>query len=235
MSEESKQLFSIKQWAEDDRPREKLLLKGRNSLSDAELIAILIATGSREDSAVELGKKILASAGNNLNELTKLSVNDLKQIKGIGIAKAITIIAAMELGRRRKDTLVEDKPILNSSKLCYLAIAPYLQDLPHEEFWILLLNRKNQFISIHKISTGGVSATLVDSKIIFKLAIENLASGIVLSHNHPSGNSTPSKNDEELTANISKAAKLFDIVVVDHIIVAGNTYYSFADNANLKF
>jgi DNA repair protein RadC len=226
-------LFTIKQWAEDDRPREKLLLKGRSSLSDAELIAILIATGTKEDTAVGLAKRVLALTQNNLIELGRLTVNDLKQVKGIGEAKALSIIAALELGRRRKQEESLLKPKISSSADLYLFFEPIVADLPHEEFWVLLLNRANQILAHKKMSEGGVSGTYVDSKIIFKYAIENLASSIVLCHNHPSGNTEPSDADKHLTSNIKQAASIFQIVLVDHIIIGHGKFYSFSDTGNL--
>ncbi|MHB8260174.1 MAG: RadC family protein [Bacteroidia bacterium] len=223
------QHISIKNWAEDDRPREKLLTKGKQALSDAELIAILIASGSKNESAVQLAQRILSAHNNNLHDLAKLSVNDLKKFKGIGEAKAITIIAALELGRRRKDVDVPKHDVIKTSKDAYTHIAPKLIDLPHEEFWILLLNRSNKIIKAEFIGRGGISGTVADVRLILKSAVEHLASSIVLSHNHPSGNLQPSKEDINLTHKIKQAATLFDMQVVDHIIVGDATYYSFAD------
>jgi len=221
--------LSIKSWAEDDRPREKFLLKGRTALSDAELIAILISTGTKEESAVDLAKKILSLTENNLNALGKLSVSDLKKIKGIGEAKAITIIAAFELGRRRKDESITEKKQIISSKDSFHFFYPMLADLKIEEFWVLFLNRSNKILGYKKISEGGISGTVADTKIIFKIALEFLASSIVLCHNHPSGNNKPSSEDEKLTQKIKIAANLLDIHLVDHIIISDNSYYSFAD------
>lgn len=233
MTEENKP-FGIKQWAEDDRPREKLLLKGRHSLSDAELIAILIATGTKEESAVDLGKKILAAANNNLNDLAQLNIKDLKKIKGIGEAKAISIVAALELGRRRKNTTTEEKPLLNSSKRIFETILPYLQDLPHEEFWVLLLNNRLQLLAAKRVSGGGITSTIVDPKIVFKMAIDHLATNIVLCHNHPSGNKQPSHADFSLTKKMIESGRMLEIAIVEHIIVAGDTYYSFADDGKMQ-
>ncbi|AMS27900.1 hypothetical protein AEM51_13630 [Bacteroidetes bacterium UKL13-3] len=233
MSEQTPNPFSIKHWAEDDRPREKFLQKGRNSLSDAELIAILISTGTKDESAVDLAKNILAATHNNLNELGKFSVNDLTKIKGIGPAKAITIIAALELGRRRKDEDRKERQKLLNSKDCYLYIEPFLVDLPHEEFWVVLLNRANKIIGHKRISEGGVSGTVVDFKIILKYALENLACSIVLAHNHPSGNTVPSQADKTLTQKLKEACNLVDILVIDHIIVGDKAYYSFSDDGAL--
>jgi DNA repair protein RadC len=227
------QHISIKNLAEDDRPREKLITKGKQALSDAELIAILIASGSRNETAVQLSQRILGSQSNNLNELAKLSINDLKKFKGIGEAKAITIIAALELGRRRKEVDVQKQGVVKTSKDAYVHIAPKLGDLPHEEFWILLLNRSNKIIRTELVGRGGVSGTVADVRLILKSAVEHLASSIVLSHNHPSGNLQPSKEDINLTQKVKQAAALFDIQVIDHIIVGDANYYSFADEGLL--
>jgi DNA repair protein RadC len=218
--------LSIKSWAEDDRPREKFMAKGRSALSDAELIAILIGSGNKNESAVELSKKILSSVGNNLNRLGQLSLNDLMKFKGIGEA---SIFSALELGRRRK-TLGDDKTVkIESSITAFEALYPYLADLDHEQFYTMLLNRSNKVIDIVKISQGGVSGTVADSKLIFKSAVEKLASGIILAHNHPSGNLSPSQADITLTRKLQEAGKLLDISVLDHIIIANNEYFSFAD------
>ncbi len=221
--------ISIKNLAEDDRPREKLLAKGKQALSDAELLAILIASGSRNETAVQLSQRILSSNKNNIHELAKLSINDLKKFKGIGEAKAITIIAALELGRRRKDLETPQQETVKTSKDAYAHIAPKLSDLPHEEFWILLLNRSNKIIKTELVGRGGVSGTVADVRLILKSAVEHLASAIVLAHNHPSGNLQPSKEDINLTQKVKQAAALFDINVIDHIIVGDANYYSFAD------
>ena len=225
--------ISIKDWAEDDKPREKLLAKGNQALSDAELIAILIGSGSRNETAVQLSQRILSAHENNLHELAKLSINDLKKFKGIGEAKAISIIAALELGRRRKEIDVPNRGIIKSSKDAYTHIAGKLSDLPHEEFWIMLLNRGNKIIKTEFIGRGGISGTVADVRIILKSAVDHLASSIVLAHNHPSGNLQASKEDIQLTQKIKQAAALFDVKVIDHIIVGDANYYSFADEAIL--
>lgn len=227
--------LSIKSWAEEDRPREKLLLKGKHSLSDAELLAIIIGAGNTENSAVELSRQILAAVHNDLFELGRKPLDFLMQFKGIGEAKAISIAAALELGRRR--TLAESKPQdgIISCKAAFEIISPILSDLPYEEFWIICLKRNNRFISKHKISTGGVSGTVVDMKIVFNIAIKELASGIILCHNHPSGNLNPSEQDIRLTKQAVEAGKLFDITIVDHIIIAHNNFYSFTENNNMYF
>jgi|TARA_B110000037_G_scaffold208569_1_gene256799 DNA repair protein RadC len=221
--------ISIKDWADEDRPREKLLIKGKAALSDTELIAILIASGNRDESAVELSKRILQSLGNNLNSLAKLSVNDLIKFKGIGEAKAISIIASLELGRRRRSADVLEKDKIGGSKDAFQVLQLKLEDLPHEEFWVMLLNRANKVIDIKLIGRGGVSSTVVDSKVIFSFALESLASGIILAHNHPSGNLKPSNSDIRLTKKLVDAGKILDFPILDHIIVGDNDYFSFAD------
>jgi len=221
--------LNIKSWAEEDRPREKLLLKGKNALSDAELIAILIGSGNKNETAVELAKRILSSVNNDLNQLAKLSLTDLMQFKGIGEAKAISIASALELGRRRKESITEKSSKITSSKIAYEIISDVLSDLPHEEFWVLYLNRKNEVLKKEHISKGGVSGTVADGKIIFKNAVNHLASAIILCHNHPSGNLTPSNEDIKLTKKLKEIGVLMDTPVIDHIIVGNNNYFSFAD------
>jgi len=221
--------LSIKSWAEYDRPREKLVAKGRAVLSDAELIAIIIGSGSRDESAVELSKRILHSVDNNLNELGKVSIPDLMKFKGIGEAKAISITASLELGRRRKAESSQGKPKIASSKDAFDVIYPALADLPHEEFWLILLNQNNKVIETVCISRGGVAGTFADAKIILKAALEKLAPSIILSHNHPSGNLKPSKADIDLTKKLKEGAKLLDISVLDHLIIGDTNYFSFAD------
>lgn len=225
--------LSIKAWAEEDRPREKLLNKGRQALSNAELIAILIGSGSREESAVELSKRILQSTQNNLNELGKTPLAELMKFKGIGEAKAITICAALELGRRRQSAIIPKRPQIKSSQDAYQVMAPLLADLPHEEFWVIFLNRANKVIQKDQISLGGVSGTVVDAKIIFKKALEQLASGIILFHNHPSGNLQPSQADINITKKLKKAGTTLDINVLDHLIISEQGFYSFADEGVL--
>jgi len=224
----------IKAWAEDDQPREKLLNKGKNSLSDAELIAILIGIGNREMSAVELSKLILQSAGNNLNELAKLGVSELMKFKGIGEAKAISIVAAMELARRRKDTEQVKKEKVKFSKEAYDILKPYMMDLNHEQFWMICLNRNLEVIKVIQISSGGVTGTVADPKIIFKLALEQLSCSIIISHNHPSGNLKPSEADKKLTKILKDGADILDITFSDHIIFTDNGYFSFADENLLR-
>ncbi len=225
--------LKILSWAEEDRPREKLLLKGKSALSDAELIAILIGSGTRSMSAVDVGKLILSQAGNNLNELARFSVKDLQKIKGIGEAKAISIVSALELGRRRKESEFTEKAKVSCSNDIYLLMKPEMMDLPKEEFWILLLNRANRLIKKEQISTGGISGTVADPKIIFKAALEHYASSVVLVHNHPSGNLKPSQADIDLTNKMKAAGKLLEIPVLDHIIFGDEGYLSFADEGML--
>jgi len=228
MNAEDKPL-NIKSWSPEDRPREKLLLKGKSALSDAELIAILIGSGTATLSAVEVAKKVLQHSANNLHELAKLSVKELIKTKGIGEAKAITIVAALELGRRRKELEPDEKPKISGSKDVFEILKADLQDLPHEEFWVLLLNRANRVTKKCQISQGGVTGTVADPKIIFKMALGELASGIVLAHNHPSGNLSPSQADIDLTKKLREGGKLLEIQVLDHLILAGQKYFSFAD------
>ncbi len=227
------QYIAINQWAEEDRPREKLLLKGKSTLSDAELIGILIGSGTKTLSAVDLSKQILHSVGNDLNKLAKLSVADLIKFKGIGEAKAINIISALELGRRRK--LAE--PTKQVKIICpndaYELMKPELSDLPHEEFWVLMLKRNNTVIKKEQISLGGVTGTVADPKLIFKKALEVLATGIVLIHNHPSGKKQPSEADNRLTKNIKEAGKLLDITVYDHLIFTDDGYFSYSESGYL--
>ena len=225
--------LSIKNWSEEDQPREKLMAKGRQVLSDAELLAILIGSGSRSESAIELCKRILNDSQNNINQLAKLSVNDLMKYRGIGEAKAISIVAALELGRRRKSEAVLDKVQVTSSQHLYEYIKPVLEDLPHEEFWIVLLSRANKIIGKQLIGRGGISETTADIKLIFKKSIESLASAIILAHNHPSGNLKPSQSDLNLIKKIKDAAKLFDISILDHLIIGDGNYYSFNDEGVL--
>jgi len=220
--------FSIKYWAEDDKPREKLMLKGKSVLSDAELIAILIGSGSRNESAVELSKKILASV-ENLNALGKMSLQQLTTFKGIGEAKAISIIAAMELGRRRRSEETVELTKITSSKIAFEIMQPIIGELPHEEFWILYLNNSNKVIYKSQLSKGGITGTVVDIRLVFKVALEQNATGIILSHNHPSGVLIASDADKQITRKLKMAGDNLDIKVLDHIIVTEKGYYSFAD------
>jgi len=221
--------FSIKNWSQDDQPREKLRDKGKAALSDAELVAILIGSGSRNESAVELCKRILASANNNLTDLGKLSIKQLTEFKGIGEAKAITIAAAMELGRRRRGEEALEKDKITSSKSVFELMQPILGELPHEEFWIIYLNNSNKVIQKNQLSKGGITGTLVDVRLVMKNAIELGAVGIILVHNHPSGTLKPSMADKQLTNKLKTAGESLDIKVLDHIIITEADYFSFAD------
>jgi DNA repair protein RadC len=225
--------LGIKSWAEEDRPREKLLSKGRHVLTEAELIAILIGSGTKNETAVELSKRVLASVGNDLNRLGKMGVKELTKFKGIGEAKSVSVVAALELGRRRKETDVSKKVKITTSQDVYDAMKPAMLDLPHEEFWLLVLNRANFVIKKEMISRGGVAGTVVDSRIIFKSAIENYASSIIICHNHPSGNLKPSDADVRITKNIRDAGKIMEIPLLDHLIITENGFYSFADEGVL--
>ncbi len=221
----------INQWAEDDRPREKLLLKGTSALSDAELIAILIGSGSRNESAVQLSQRILQKVNNNLNELGRMNLKSLMEFKGIGEAKAITITAALELGRRRQGEAPEEKPKILSSKQAFNIFQPMIGDRPHEEFCVAYLNRSHRLISAESISTGGIAGTVVDIKMIAKRSVELLASAVMFCHNHPSGNLQPSDADKQLTKKSKESLALLDVVLIDHLIVSHHPeqYYSFAD------
>ncbi len=220
---------SIKQWAEEDRPREKLMLKGKASLSNAEILAILIGSGNREETAVELAQRILDDSSNNLNTLSLRNLNDLVGFKGIGEAKAINIIAALELGRRRRSSEALKQNTISSSKDAFEYLYADLADQSFEEFWIILLKRNNQIISKKRISEGGIAGTVADPKKIFKLALEAKASSIILSHNHPSGNLKPSQQDKQLTHKLVQAGKTLEISVLDHLIFGNDQYFSFAD------
>jgi DNA repair protein RadC len=225
--------LKITDWAVEDRPREKLYQKGTSSLSDAELLAILIGSGTRKRSAVDLGRELLSMVNNNLNSLGKLTIRDLTKIHGIGNARAITIAAALELGRRRELSEVPELPQIKCSKDVFELLNPLLADLPHEEFWILFLNRSNKVINRMKLSQGGISGTVTDVRMVMKKAIEYLASGIIVGHNHPSGNLNPSESDSRITQKIKEAGNLMDIQLLDHLIISDKDYYSFADNGML--
>ena len=221
--------FPITHWSEDDKPREKLMLKGKSALSDAELIAILIGSGSRNESAVELSKRILKSVDGNLNALGKLSLAQLMTFKGIGEAKAISIMAAMELGRRRRAEDALELTKVTSSKLVFEVMQPIIGELPHEEFWILYLNNSNKIISKRQLSIGGITGTLVDVRLVFKNALELAAVSLILCHNHPSGTLKPSEADLQITKKLKLAGESLEIKVLDHLIVTENSYFSFVD------
>ncbi len=229
MDENGKHI-NIKSLAEDDRPREKLVALGRHSLSDAELLAIILGSGNRTETAVQLAQRMLSENQNNINLLAKLSLNDFKKYKGVGIVKAINIAATFELGRRRNDSETTERTKITSSKIAYQILKKRLSDLPHEEFWILILNRANQVIKEEYLSKGGISGTVVDVRLICKSAIENNASGIIMAHNHPSGQIEPSEQDKAITKKLKQAISLFDISLLDHLIIGDQNYFSFADN-----
>ncbi len=226
------QLFkhlNIKALAEDDRPREKLLALGRHNLSDAELLAIILVSGTRTETAVQLAQRMLSAHGNDMNRIARLDFSELKKFKGIGTVKAISILAAFELCRRRKGAEAGEKPKISSSQVAYQVLQQQLADLPHEEFRILILNRANQVIAERQISRGGISGTVVDIRLICKCAVECNASGVIMAHNHPSGQVEPSEQDKQITRQMRDALKLFEISLLDHIIIGDQVYFSFAD------
>ncbi len=219
----------ISDWAQEDQPRERIISWGKNTASNVELLAIIIGTGSKGMSALDMAQQMLDTVNNDLFELSKMSVYQLMKFKGVGRAKAVNIIVAFELGKRIQNREISTSIKFRSSRDGFALLRHLFSDLKHEEFWILLLSRSNQLIRKERISIGGVSSTLVDPKIIFSKALNHLASSIILAHNHPSGNLMPSQSDIELTRKIVKAASLFDIAILDHLIISENNYYSFAD------
>lgn len=221
--------MSIKFLAEDDRPREKFLLKGKNALSDSELLAIIMGSGSRDETAVELARKILASVENSWHQLSLLTIKDLTKFKGVGEVKAISIATALEIGRRRSSQEIPDKPQITSSKTGYEVLKIHLSDLRTEEFWALFLNQNNRVVHIAQLTQGGISQSLVDLRILFKIAMDHFATGIIVSHNHPSGNLKPSQEDINITKKIKDAGNLLNIQLLDHLIITQNSYLSFAD------
>jgi DNA repair protein RadC len=225
--------LTIKFWAIEDRPREKLILQGKSVLTDAELIAILIGSGTKKESAVALSKRILNSVNNNINELAALTFEQLKEFKGIGEARAVSIITALELGKRRHFEQVEKKPIIKSSKDAFQILQPIIGELQHEEFWVLYLNNSNKVIAKKQLSKGGITATMVDVRLLFKKAVELATVGIIVCHNHPSEKLTPSKSDEILTQKIKEAGQTLDIKLLDHLIITQKDYFSFADSQML--
>ncbi|WZL87944.1 DNA repair protein RadC [Salinimicrobium sp. 3283s] len=233
MDSQKSKAFTIKHWAEGDRPREKLLQKGREFLSDAELLAILIGSGSRNESAVEVCKKVLFKAEDNLNELGRFSVKQLMEVKGIGEAKALTIVAALELGRRRRSSEALEKKRISSSASVFELMQPKRGELPHEEFWILYLNNSNKVIQELPLSKGGITGTLVDVRLAYKQALNLGATATILVHNHPSGNLNPSTADKQLTQKFKTAGESLDIKVLDHLIITEKSYFSFADEGLL--
>lgn len=220
---------TLKTWAVEERPREKVLANGIQYLSDSELLAILLGSGTRNMTAVELARQILQQSGNSLHELGRQHINDLVKIKGVGPAKGITLLAAMELGRRRAATQHADKIPVKSSETVYKLFHPLLGDLDHEEFWLLMLNRANRVLGRFKVSQGGLSGTVIDTRIILKKALDNLSSSIIVCHNHPSGNNQPSDADVKITEKLKKAAEMLEIKLLDHVIIADKSYFSFAD------
>lgn len=224
---------SIKSWAEEDRPREKMLAKGKEALSNAELIAILIGSGNSKETAVDLSKRILHDSKDNLIELSRLTINDLMKYNGIGEAKAVSIAAALELGRRRRFSEALEKPSIKNSQIAYECFYGHLSDLNHEQFWIMLLNNANKIIKLEKIGVGGMTGTTADPKKIFKSALENNAASVMLCHNHPSGNVIPSNADKQITNNLVKAGQFLEIKILDHIIIGNDNYFSFADEGLL--
>jgi len=225
--------LSIPEWSKADRPRERMLANGPKSMSDAELVAILIRSGTPTDSALDLARLILNKAGNDLHKLAALSVADLMRIKGVGEAKALSISAALELGQRRRDGAVEQRPLIGSSVSAFELLRPLVADLPHEEFWLLLMDRGNRLLDRCRVSQGGMHGTVADPKMIFREALEKRASGVVLCHNHPSGQLRPSQEDIALTKKLCEGGRLLDITVQDHLIITTTGYYSFADNGQL--
>lgn len=224
----------VSDWQPEDRPREKLISKGPGSLSEAELMAILLGSGNIRNSALDLARMLLMKASNNLNLLGKMTVQELMTLHGIGTVKAVTIVAAMELGRRRNSSHAPDRPEISGSQDAFELLQSELSDLAYEEFWVLLLNRANRLIGKKKISAGGVSGTVADPKLIYRSALESLASGIIVAHNHPSGSLIASKQDIELTHKLIHAGKMLDIQMLDHLIIAGNKYFSFADEGMIS-
>jgi DNA repair protein RadC len=225
--------ISLKAFAEDDRPREKLVATGRHALSDAELLAIILGSGSKNETAVDLARRMLSDYNNNINELAKAGVNELKKYKGVGLAKAVNVAAAFEIGRRRNDSPAMERAKITSSAIAYQIFKRRLSDLPHEEFWVLLLNRANQVVREEYLSKGGISGTVVDIRLICRSAIEHSASGVVIGHNHPSGQVLPSEQDKSITRKLLEALKLLEIALLDHIIVGDQKYYSFSDEGQL--
>lgn len=225
---------SLKHWAQQDRPREKLLTLGAAALSDAELLAILLGSGSRNETAVELARRILHSQNNDLQQLGRIRLNDLQNFKGMGTAKSVSVMAALELGRRKGRSESAPRARILCSKDAFQQLSPAIADLDHEEFWILLLNRANEVTGIRKVSEGGFHATVVDPKKVFLLALESRASAIIAAHNHPSGQLTPSAEDKQLTLRLQQSGKLLDCLLLDHLIISAKGYYSFADEGSME-
>ncbi len=225
--------MSIKFLAEDDRPREKFLLKGKNALSDSELLAIIMGSGSRDETAVELARKILGSVNNNWHQLSLLTIKDLMKFKGVGEVKAITIASSLEIGRRRASQEIPEKPQISGSLDAYNVLKLHLSDLRTEEFWAVFLNQSNKVIHIAQLTQGGISQSIVDVRVLFKTALEHFSTGIIVAHNHPSGNKKPSTEDINITKKIKDAGNLMNIQLLDHLIITQNAYLSFADEGLL--
>jgi DNA repair protein RadC len=230
---ERPQKLTIREWSKEDRPRERMLTTGPKAMSDAELVAILIRSGSTTESALDLARVILAKANNDLHKLAALNAADLMKIKGVGEAKALSIVAALELGMRRRDGQVEQRPMVGTSQQAYEILRSSVADLPHEEFWLLMLDRGNRLLHRSKVSQGGMHGTVADPKLIFREALERRASSVILCHNHPSGQLRPSHEDIQLTKKLVEGGRFLDIVVQDHLIITTTGYYSFADNGTL--
>ncbi|KIC63049.1 RadC family protein [Chryseobacterium taiwanense] len=225
--------MSIKFLAEDDRPREKFLSKGKNSLSDSELLAIIMGSGNKDETAIELARKILASVNNNWHQLSLLSLKDLMKFKGVGEVKAISIITALEIGRRRANQEIPEKPIISNSNDAYLILKNHLSDLRTEEFWAIFLNQSNKVIHLTQLTQGGINQSMVDVRVLFRTALEHFSTGIIIAHNHPSGNLKPSREDIDITQKIKEAGKLLSIQLLDHLVITQNSYASFSDEGLL--
>ncbi|WP_292008156.1 DNA repair protein RadC [Chryseobacterium sp.] len=221
--------MSIKFLAEDDRPREKFLLKGRKSLSDSELLAIIMGSGNKDETAMEVSRKILSSVNNNWHQLSLLSIEDLMKFKGIGQVKALSIVAALEIGRRRSNQSILEKPVISNSNDAYNVLKNHLSDLRTEEFWAIFLNQSNKILYISKLTEGGINQSIVDIRILFKTALDHYSTGIIVAHNHPSGNLKPSREDLQITKKIHESGNLLNIQLLDHLIIAQDSYLSFAD------
>lgn len=225
--------MTIKFLAQDDRPREKFLLKGKGSLSDSELLAIIMGSGSKDESALELARKILISVGNNWNQLSLLSVKDLMKFKGVGEVKAISIATALEIGRRRAGQEVSEKPTISNSDDAYQVFKNQLSDLRAEEFWAVFVNQSNKIVHLSKLTQGGISQSIVDIRILFKTALDHFATGIIIAHNHPSGSLKPSREDINITKKIKEAGEFLNVQLLDHLIITQNSYFSFSDEGLL--
>jgi DNA repair protein RadC len=234
MGNDTRSKLSIPEWSKEDRPRERMLARGAKGMSDVELVAILIRSGTPKESALDLARIILHKAGNDLHKLAAMGHAELMRINGVGEAKAMSIIAALELGQRRRDQTLADRPLITGSRAAFELLHPVVADLPHEEFWLLLLDRGNRLLERCRVSQGGMHGTVADPKLIFREALDRRASSVILCHNHPSGQLRPSAEDITLTRKLVEGGRLLDIVVQDHLIVTATDYYSFADNGQLN-